>query len=123
MAHFQIPLNLPHAGTVADRITKHLAGNESVRRRTREAASSLAARLLIYRLTEENPAPEEAEAVRQEALEMARQVVELIEANGVGTDRLGQCVRNLFECLAEGAEGADRGLQAGENPDSLQRPV
>jgi hypothetical protein len=36
-------------------------------------------------------------------------------------ERLGQAVRNLFECLGLPEEGADLGLQCGESPDSLLR--
>ena len=40
----------------------------------------------------------------------------------VTSDRLGQLVRNYFECLELGAEGAEISLRAGEDPRSLQRP-
>jgi hypothetical protein len=49
--------------------------------------------------------------------------VDAIEALGVGEDRLGQNVRNLFECLGLGQEGAEISLRAGEDPRSLMRPV
>ena len=45
-----------------------------------------------------------------------------IEKNKLGGDRLGQAVRNLFECLALGEEGAAISLRAGENPRSTLRP-
>jgi hypothetical protein len=120
--HFDLPLNLPHAAVVADRIIKRLGVKETVRKNLREAAAELAALLMICREDEDNPPPEEAEPLRQEALSLARGLVDRIEAQGAGEDRLGQLVRNLFECLAEGQEGAEAGLRAGENPDSLQRP-
>jgi hypothetical protein len=41
----------------------------------------------------------------------------------LGHDRLGQCVRNFFECLELGREGAAISLRAGENPRSMQRPM
>ena len=46
-----------------------------------------------------------------------------IEKAGAGADRLGQQVRNLFECLELGEEGAAISLRAGENPRSLLRPT
>jgi hypothetical protein len=49
-------------------------------------------------------------------------VVDDIEKSGVGYDRLGQAVRNLFECLSMGEEGSRISLRAGENPGSTMRP-
>jgi len=45
-----------------------------------------------------------------------------IEAAGYQGDRLGQSVRNLFECLGLAEEGAELSLRCGERPDSLLRP-
>jgi hypothetical protein len=45
------------------------------------------------------------------------------ERDGIADDRLGQAVRNLFECLELGEEGAEISLRAGENPDSALRPT
>jgi hypothetical protein len=71
---------------------------------------------------DDNPPFELAMELRNRAAVLARRLVDQIEAAGVGQDRLGQCVRNLFECLELGPEGADISLRAGENPRSLQRP-
>ena len=120
--YFDLPLNLPHAATVADRIIKKLAEREEVRMRTREVASSIAAHLMFYRGDDDNPPAEEAEEVRLAVLELARQLVDRSENEGIRGDKLGQLVRNLFECLAEGKEGAIQSLRAGENPESAQRP-
>lgn len=54
---------------------------------------------------------------------MGRVLVSEIAAAGVGGDRIGQCVRNLFECLERGEEGARLSLLAGEDPCSLLRPA
>ena len=51
-----------------------------------------------------------------------RKLVEEIERMGIGEDRLGQAVRNLFECLGFAEEGAAISLRAGEDPNSLMRP-
>ena len=73
---------------------------------------------------EDNPPPIVAKRIREEAARLGRQLVDEIEAlPGAGHDRLGQSVRNLFECLELGREGSSLGLRAGENPRSLQRPV
>lgn len=120
--YFDLPLNLSHAATIADRLIKRLGEREDVRRRTKEAASSIAAHLMFYRGEDDNPPEPEAEEVRQSVLAEARHLVDLIEAEGIGGDKVGQLIRNLFECLAEGKEGAIQSLRAGENPESAQRP-
>lgn len=121
MRYFDLPIDLPHAATVADRIVKVLADEEGARRRTKEAAATLAVSLMFYRHGE-NPAEEEQLQVKSEALPLARALVDLIEQDGLTRDRLGQCVRNLFETLGEGKEGAEQSLRAGERPDSPLRP-
>lgn len=120
--YFDLPLNLPHAATVADRILKLLGQSDTVRRRTRETAASIASRLMFYRNDDDNPPEPEAGIAREECLALARELVDHIERDGLKRDRLGQCVRNLFECLGEGREGALLSLRAGEDPGSAQRP-
>jgi hypothetical protein len=120
--HFDIPLNLPHAATIVHRILYHLRGREA-RAESLERVGGLIVLLEPWRDRDDNGPPEEAERVRQSAAALARLVVEDIAATGVGYDRLGQAVRNLFECLAMGQEGAQISLRAGENPDSLMRPT
>ncbi|MGH9862502.1 MAG: hypothetical protein ACRD35_03685, partial [Candidatus Acidiferrales bacterium] len=68
--------------------------------------------------------PPEAVAVAaaDEVAAVARQLVNEIEEVGYRGDRLGQCVRNLFECLGLAEEGAELSLRCGERPDSLLRP-
>ncbi len=120
--HFRIPLNLPHAGTVSLRIEHHLGA------RTTDAAALGKARelvllLLPYRLSEDNPAGEDGARVVESAARLGREVVAEIERLGAGHDRLGQAVRNLFECLQLGEEGAVISLRAGEDPKSALRPI
>ena len=86
---------------------------------TAERMSNL---LFRYSANDENPAGAEAESVRQEAAVLGRQLVDQLETSSIQSDRLGQYVRNFFECLELGAEGAAISLRAGENPNSLQRP-
>ena len=117
MAHFDLPLNLPHAATIAGRIVRLLADTPCL-----EQAEELQEPLLFYQLTDDFSASEAAYRVRDGAARRGRQLVADIERLGLGHDRLGQCLRNLFECLELGEEGAALGLLAGENPDSLQRP-
>lgn len=114
--HFRVPLNLPHAATVAVRIRHHRKGAAD------ETTRKLVHLLDPYREQEDNPPLEEAQRVAAEAAALGRRAVDEIEAAGVGHDRLGQAVRNFFECLALGEEGAALSLRAGENPDSALRP-
>ena len=125
--YFKVALNLPHAGRIARRIVKLLlapgpaAGADSAD--ARRAASELL--LLLDPCTEldENPPGELGAKLRDRAAALGRRIVESIERGGIGHDRLGQCVRNLFECLELGREGAEISLRAGEDPRSIQRPT
>jgi hypothetical protein len=125
MAHFDIPLDLPHAARMADRILtlleRHVEENGLRADALVEAAEGLSNFLFRYSDEEENPPG--AEVIRDEAAALARTLVDEIEHAGIRGDRLGQYVRNLFECLELGEEGAALSLRAGENPESLQRPL
>lgn len=124
---FQVALNLPHAGRVARRIVKLLPAPGRDVGADAAAARKKAVELLLlldpWTELDENPAPELALKVRDGAASLGRALVDCIERAGLGEDRLGQAVRNLFECLELGREGAEISLRAGENPHSLQRPV
>ena len=128
--HPPAPLNLPHAGTVARRISHHLDRmfelkpnvNQGQRLELTIKAQQLAEMLDDIRRSEENPPEPMAKVVVHRAAKLARQVVDDIEKMGLGDDRLGQAVRNFFECLQLGDEGFHISLRAGENPDSALRP-
>lgn len=121
---FHVALNLPHAGRIARRIALILPSStespaaETARRLTRELMELLEPAVDL----DENPPPPGGTRIRDQAAALARQLVDAIEHGGFRGDRLGQCVRNLFECLELGREGALISLRAGENPASLQRP-
>ncbi|MDB6169279.1 MAG: hypothetical protein JWM88_2143 [Verrucomicrobia bacterium] len=121
--HFQIPLNLPHAGRIAGRIVSLLDREGVPAAGVEKTADKLVAILQPYADSDENPRPDLAARVRDQAAVLGRQLVDQIEAGRLGHDRLGQCVRNLFECLELGREGAILSLRAGEDPASFQRPV
>lgn len=118
VAFFQIPLNLPHAATVTSRIVRLLEGQ----RELQQLAEELLEPLLVYQVTQDYSTSIATYQTRDRAAERGRKLVEGIAGAGLGRDRLGQCIRNLFECLEMGEEGARLGLLAGENPDSMQRP-
>ena len=127
MAHFDIPLDLPHAGRIADRILTLLERHAEETATDAEEPLDIGERLsnLLFRYADadENPAEAEAQSAREEAAILGRQLVDAMESRNIAGDRLGQLVRNLFECLELGEEGAEISLRAGEDPRSLQRPV
>ncbi|MBC7367137.1 MAG: hypothetical protein H7343_10065 [Undibacterium sp.] len=123
---FQVALNLPHAGRVARRILLLMPESTDTRGAESVALSVTAAKLEVllapYLELEDNPPAVIASRVRTEAAALGRKLVDQIETARAGHDRLGQCVRNLFECLEMGREGAGISLRAGEDPRSFQRP-
>lgn len=127
MAHFDVALNLPHAATVARRLVRRLEGRGAPGGgpvgEALALVESLVELLTPFEGREAEPLPEEAAPVVERAAEIGRSLVEEVERLGLGEDRLGQAVRNLFECLGRGEEGAEISLRAGEDPRSLLRPV
>ena len=125
--HFRVPLNLKHAATISRRIEYHLQRLKGIREKSPDKAillaTLLAEHLRPYGYCDENPPEAEAKPVVEEAARQARELVAEIERCGVGDDRLGQAVRNLFECLELGEVGAAQSLRAGENPNSALRPI
>jgi hypothetical protein len=79
---------------------------------------------LLFRFSgeDDNPPENEALPLRDEAAAIGRELVDAVVAAKLTSDRLGQLVRNLFECLELGQEGSEISLLAGENLNSLQRP-
>ena len=116
-------INLPHAHTVLSRIVRWLSQAQDPcsyeETPLPELLAELDRRLRPY---PEDPPAEEAVAAAAEVAEAARRLVDEIETVGYRGDRLGQCVRNLFECLGLAAEGAELSLRCGERPDSPLRP-
>jgi hypothetical protein len=125
MAFFDIPLDLPHAGRLADRIVELLdrIAEEGSGETDEAIAAAEKVSKLLFRYTESDDNPPDAMRLRDEAAALGRALVDAIERSGIANDRLGQYVRNFFECLELGEEGAAISLRAGENPNSLQRPV
>jgi len=125
MAHFDIPLDLPHAGRIADRIValleKHTEEMGLDVPEVMDTADRLSSYLFRNAAGDDNPP--NAMEVRDQAAMLGRQLVDAMEASHITGDRLGQLVRNLFECLELGKEGSEISLRAGENPKSLQRPI
>lgn len=120
--YFQVPLDLPHAGRVARRILVQLDRPQTPVSAAGVTAEELIALLAPYYDSGEDPPAAIAARVRDEAASLGRRLVDDIERDGLGHDRLGQCVRNFFECLELSREGTLISLRAGEDPKSMQRP-
>ena len=118
-------INLPHARTVATRIERSLEALGAFAETGNGHAAPL--REALHRLNkalepfDEDPPAEEALAAADAAAVHARALVDAIIAGPARSDRLGQHVRNLFECLGLAEEGALLSLQCGEEPDSPMR--
>ncbi|HEV8254746.1 MAG TPA: hypothetical protein VGQ78_08325 [Vicinamibacteria bacterium] len=123
--HRYVRINLPHARTVAQRIERSLEalgafteGGNGGAPSLRAAYSDLEQALSPF---EEDPGPDEATKAADGVAERARSLVGAILKTPARSDRLGQHVRNLFECLGLANEGAELSLQCGERPDSPLR--
>lgn len=116
-------INLPHARTIAERIERQL---EILRVLDGEGSKRLNAAMIAVRASlepwAEDADPETAAAAADPIVDLAREMVQsIVDDERARGDKLGQCVRNLFECLGLPNEGRRVSLVCGENPDSLMR--
>jgi len=118
-------INLPHCRTIVQRIGRSLEALGALGDSGNGAASELR---LAFRALEdateafdEDPPFEAAVRAADAVAERARALVAVILAGTARGDRLGQHVRNLFECLGLAAEGARLSVECGESPDSPLR--
>jgi hypothetical protein len=118
-------LNLPHARTVAGRVARSLEAIGAFGENGSSAAARLKHRVAqlerVLAPFDDDPGMAEALEAADQAASRGRDLVESIVAAGVSSERLGQHVRNLFECLALADEGARLSLRCGERPDSPMR--
>lgn len=116
-------INLPHAMTIVGRLVYYLEyRSEPVPVEDTQVREALAALDEILRPHAEDPPTAEGVRVARSAAEPARLLASEMVRAGYRGDRLGQCVRNLFECLGLPEEGTALSLQCGERPDSPLRP-
>jgi hypothetical protein len=120
-----VRINLPHARTVLRRIGRCLhvlgafgPGGNGHAAPLHEAFDAVEAQLRTF---ETDPPADEALPAADRVAEGARLLVETILASAARNDRLGQHVRNLFECLGLPDEGAELALLCGEHADSPLR--
>jgi len=119
-----VHINLPHARTVLARIGRMLEFLGAMREEAAGGPALQAAFQALERAADpydEDPPEAKAIAAADALAERARALVAALLATPVRSDRLGQHVRNLFECLGLPEEGAELSLQCGEKPDSMMR--
>ena len=116
-----VNVNLPHARTIVERIGRSLEALGGPQDEPGAVVSALDALELEARPYDEDPPLEEALAAADRIAAHARALVGGIVAGPARGDRLGQHVRNLFECLGLAEEGALLSLKCGERPDSPLR--
>lgn len=116
-------INLPHAQTILNRLVRWFeTQTEPCPSEETGVPERLAQIDRLLRPYVEDPAEAEAVRVADAVASEARSLVVEIERVGYRGDRLGQCIRNLFECLGLAEEGAELSLVCGERPDSPLRP-
>jgi hypothetical protein len=120
-----VQINLPHSRTIVQRIGRTLEALGALGEAGDGGASELRAAFRALEDTverfDEDPPMEAAVRAADAVAERARALVDAILATAARSDRLGQHVRNLFECLGLSAEGARLSLECGERPDSPLR--
>jgi hypothetical protein len=119
-----VHVNLPHARTIVQRVGRSLAALGAFPEEGQpdgalhDALTGLEASLREF---DDDPPLALALAAADRAAVWGRALVDAIEATSARGDRLGQNVRNLFECLGLAAEGATLSLRCGEPADSPLR--
>jgi hypothetical protein len=120
-----VHLNLPHSRTIIARIWRSLEALGAFGGQSNGSGTALALALEALeeqaRPYEEDPPIEQALAAADAIADKARTLVAAILATPARGDRLGQFVRNLFECLGLADEGAALALDCGERADSPLR--
>jgi hypothetical protein len=118
-------INLPHTRIIVDRIGRSLDNLGGFTEGGNGASSDLGAAYEELEATvrehEQDLPPHLAIPAADAVAERGRTLVAAILRTRCRGDRLGQCVRNLFECLGLSEEGAALGLECGERPDSPLR--
>jgi hypothetical protein len=119
-----VQINLPHSRTVLARIERML---EFLGALSAEAPGGPALHAALHDLAraaepyDEDPALSPAVEAADALAVRARALVAALLETPVRSDRMGQHVRNLFECLGLAEEGAELSLRCGEDPGSLMR--
>jgi hypothetical protein len=120
-----VRINLPHARTIVMRIGRSLEAHGAFGEAGNGGAGALpdafqALERAVQPFDEDPPEKETLAAADALAVHARSLVAAIVETTARG-DRLGQLVRNLFECLGLPEEGAELALRCGEHPDSPLR--
>ena len=120
-----VRINLPHARTILQRIARTLDALGGFSQQSNGGARALSDALAevdgALRPFDADPPADEALEAADAVAERGRLLVDAIMASTCRSDRLGQHVRNFFECLGLDQEGADHALKCGERADSPLR--
>jgi hypothetical protein len=120
-----VNVNLPHARTLIQRIGRSLEALGAFAESGNGGALSLHQAFDSLereaRPFDDDPPFEKALAAADAMAVRARALVVAILQTPARGDRLGQSVRNLFECLGLAQEGAELSIKCGERPDSPLR--
>jgi hypothetical protein len=120
-----VQINLPHARTIVQRVGRTLEVLGGFAEAGNGGAVALHAAFEglegALREFDDDPRAEAAVAAADAVAVRARALVDAVLATSCRSDRLGQHVRNLFECLGLAEEGAQLSLKCGERADSPLR--
>ena len=120
-----VQINLPHSRTIIQRIGRTLEAlgvfSEAGNGGALELHAAFRALEGAAERFDEDPPLEAAVWAADAVAARARALVDAVLATSARSDRLGQHVRNLFECLGLSAEGARLSLECGELPESPLR--
>jgi hypothetical protein len=120
-----VNINLPHSRTIVFRIGRSLEALGAFGEAGNGGAFALRAAFEALEQSvqgfEDDPPIDEALDAADGVAALGRGLVEAILAGSCRSERLGQHVRNLFECLGLAEEGAHLSLRCGEREDSLLR--
>ena len=122
--HRYVHVNLPHARSIVQRVGRSLVALGAFPEEGPAGGAlydALSALEASVREFDEDPPALIALPAADAAAARARDLVEGLLQTGVRGDRLGQHIRNLFECLGLPEEGAAQSLRCGERPDSPLR--
>jgi hypothetical protein len=120
-----VDINLPHSRAVILRIGRMLEFLGAFREEASGGAPALHSAFEALEQEaapwDEDPAQDAALAAADRLAVRARGLVAALLDTPLRSDRLGQHVRNLFECLGLAEEGRELSLRCGERPDSPMR--
>jgi|SRR5271169_1607056 len=120
-----VNINLPHSRTIVARLGRTLEALGAMPGEDGEDPMGLRSAYEVLeqavRDFDEDPPIGEALRAADALADHGRALVDAIKATECRNDRLGQWVRNLFECLGFPEEGAHLALLCGERSDSPLR--